>query len=248
MTVESMADWLVVIPARLNSQRLPRKPLADLAGKPLIVRVFENLSPLRKMGAEVIVATDNNAIVHVCEEYKIPVRMTGAHHKSGTDRCWEVAQPLQKPYILNVQGDEPFMNVSDLITLCQRATNQENFQLATLGFLQTNPDDLQDPNVVKIVINRRNEALYFSRASLPYDRDHSSADRPSFWQHMGVYAFSRDALRAFCQLPPGILEGREKLEQLRALENGMSILIVKAETLSHGIDTEADLEAARERY
>ena len=245
----SMAAWLVVVPARLASQRLPRKPLADLGGKPLIVRTCENLAPLARAGARVIVATDAVEVEEVCARAGISCASTRADHLSGTDRCWEVASRHPHELIMNVQGDEPFAPVDDLVRLAAAFAARPDADIGTLVFPTKDQTVAADPNAVKAVGTAAGWALYFSRAALPYDRD--AADRrhlpSSFLQHMGVYAFRRTRLAAFVALPPSPLEQAEKLEQLRALENGWRILLHEARAYSRGIDTPEDLEAARAR-
>jgi 3-deoxy-manno-octulosonate cytidylyltransferase (CMP-KDO synthetase) len=242
--------WLIVIPARLNSERLPRKPLADLAGRPLIARVYENLKPLEDLKAKIIVAVDHVDTAKACEVFKIPFVMTSDAHQSGTDRCAEVARTLpDRPYILNVQGDEPFVELADLQNLMTEM-NHRNHVIGTMGFQRFDREGFEDPNVVKIVSNSTGKAIYFSRAPVPFDRDASrdASARIQYTQHIGVYAFKRETLLAFCDLPPSKLEKTEKLEQLRAIEEGWSISIVHATTPSLGIDTPEDLKKACKRF
>jgi 3-deoxy-manno-octulosonate cytidylyltransferase (CMP-KDO synthetase) len=246
----SMRNWLVVVPARLASQRLAEKPLQDLGGKPLIVRVHENLEPLRRLGAQTVVATDAHVVMAACQKVNVPCVMTSEAHESGTDRCNEAAQGTSQPYVMNVQGDEPFVSTEDLVRLARGLENKAEAGMATLVFAQKDPAMARDPNVVKAVRSAEGYALYFSRAPIPYvreARDQGHLPLP-FWQHLGIYAFRRDALQAFCDLKPTFLERTEKLEQLRALENGWKILLEPAAHMSRGIDTPEDLEAARARF
>ena len=244
----SLSDWLIVVPARLASTRLPNKPLADLGGRPMIVRVAENLRPLTERGAALIVATDAPQVRQVVEAAGLRAAMTRVEHPSGTDRCWEVAQGTTHPFILNVQGDEPFAAVDDLLALTRAFSANAAADMATLAFRSTDSDAAGDPNVVKVIRSAAEMALYFSRAAIPYRRDGQEHRPDAFWRHLGVYAFRRDRLRAFVAMPPSPLEEIEKLEQLRALEHGWLILVTEAKNLSHGIDTPADLEAARARF
>lgn len=244
-----LSQWLIVIPARLKSERLPRKPLVDLVGKPLIVRVYENILPLRSHGATVIVAVDHQDTADVCKKFNVPYQMTKEAHQSGTDRCHEVAQAFPDfPFILNVQGDEPFIDTSDLERLCQSMTTNI-FVMGTLGIANDDWQQYQDPNVVKIVMASDGSAIYFSRAPVPFDRDEVRAGgrKISFMQHMGIYAFRREALTQFCQLPPSKLEQIEKLEQLRAISAGWKIGVTEAKIRSLGIDTPNDLAEAVRR-
>jgi len=249
-TGTSLSEWLVVIPARMASERLPRKPLQDLAGKPLIIRVRENLLPLERLGARLIIATDHQDIVKVCAQAGYEAAMTKSDHASGTDRCHEVASRFAFPYVLNVQGDEPFIKVQDLTTLMAAITANPQVPMGSLVFESNDNNDYVNPNVVKAVRGAEGLAVYFSRAPVPYDRDSRNGDAAPcrFWQHLGVYAFRQEALRLFCDMPPGLLEKREKLEQLRAVEAGWKIWLEPATRTSLGIDTPHDLEAARATF
>ncbi len=241
-----MKNWLIVVPARLASQRLPRKPLADIAGKPMIVRVVENLKTLADVGATVVVATDTEEILQVCKNHDILAEMTKVDHPSGTDRCQEVAKAFNKPFILNVQGDEPFIDTEDLIALSRSLELKPSAQIATLVFESSDSTLFENPNAVKAVAGFDGRALYFSRAPIPFPRNKQDDFR--FLVHLGTYAFRKEALTKFCTLPQGNLEITEKLEQLRALEHGLEIRLVKARSYCRGIDTPEDLEAARARF
>lgn len=245
-----LSNWVIVIPARLASERLPQKPLADLAGKPLIVRVYENLKPLRASGAEVIVAIDSHLTAKTCEQYGVPHRMTSTAHISGTDRCAEAAAAFSdRQFVLNVQGDEPFLDCDDLRRLMTTMA-VEKTRMSTLGFLASDILEYGDPNIVKIAVNDRQEAIYFSRASIPFDRDaaRTGLKTRNHIQHIGVYAFTQESLREFCSLAPSSLEQIEKLEQLRAINAGWKIRIVQANKKSIGIDTPKDLENAQKVF
>ena len=240
-------QWLFIIPSRLKSERLSQKPLRLLGGKPLIERVYDNLRPLLEEGAQIVVAIDAEEVREVCSTKKIPWIMTRPEHPSGTDRCNEVAQQFQKAFIMNVQGDEPFVNLDDLRSLAQALENK-SCKMATLGFSVKRGDSFRDPNCVKIVRSENGRAIYFSRAGVPFDRDgeRSGGSQETFLQHLGVYAFRKEALAEFCAMPPSPLERLEKLEQLRAIEAGWSIPIVEAKSPSIGIDTHEDLLRAEE--
>ncbi|NRA64613.1 MAG: 3-deoxy-manno-octulosonate cytidylyltransferase [Pseudobacteriovorax sp.] len=237
-------QWLVVIPARLASTRLPNKPLQDLCGKPLIVRVFERISPLVKQGATVLVATDEPSVQTACEDHGVPVAMTSKTHPSGTDRVFEVSNRHDTKFVLNVQGDEPFVNLSTLESLARRMVASKNSEMGTVVYRNTNPKDFVDPNIVKTIISQEN-AQYFSRSPIPYHRDQEFS---FFWQHIGIYAFTKKALKEFCNHPPHPWELLEKLEQLRALGNGIGILTVETHEVTIGIDTPQDLEDACDHY
>ena len=243
----NMAEWLIVIPARMASERLPRKPLQDLGGKPLIVRVRENLLPLERVGARIVIATDHLEIVKICAQFGYEAVMTKESHVSGTDRCQEIAAGSENPFVLNVQGDEPFINVADLTNLAAALMKRPSIPMGTLVFENNELADFQNPNVVKAVRSADGHGIYFSRASVPYDRESRNGEIAPirFWQHLGVYAYRRESLQKFCEMPAGILEKREKLEQLRVVEAGWRIWLEPASRSSLGIDTPQDLEAAR---
>ncbi len=257
-----LTNWLIVVPARLASTRLPEKAVLDLGGKPLVVRVYENLAPLMMAGAQVVVAVDDDRVAAACRQHKVPYIMTSRDHATGTDRCAEVARlhPDQsRPFILNVQGDEPFIEPQDLIRLCNAFAAQQGRERAMAGgspvtrmgslcFRSRDAQSFASPSCVKVVCSNFGHALYFSRSPIPHDRDHGGRLADEFLVHMGVYAFDREALGIFCELPPSPLEKMEKLEQLRALEAGWRILMQQASGESLGIDTPDDLEVARARF
>ena len=238
-------QWLVVIPARLQSTRLPEKPLQDLKGKPLVVRVYERLLPLKEKGAHLVVATDSSKVMDACKDFGVQSMMTLESHESGTDRVQEIAAKLNYDFILNVQGDEPFVDLQDLEKLTHSMEKHQKPEMGTLVYRNKSQQDFENPNIVKAVIGDNGSALYFSRASIPFDRSQSF---DGFWHHQGIYCYSRKTLDTFCNLPVHHLENTEKLEQLRALGHGIDILTVEAQKPSIGIDTPQDLEDAREHY
>jgi 3-deoxy-manno-octulosonate cytidylyltransferase (CMP-KDO synthetase) len=247
---QDRSKWLIVIPARLRSERLPQKPLVDLAGKPLIVRVYENLTPLAGHGARIVVAVDHNDTAKACERFKIPFVMTKDTHPSGTDRCEEVAQGNpDRPFVLNVQGDEPFVSLDDLGRLMISMENAP-YPMGTLGLKRDDWESYIDPNIVKIATASDQTAIYFSRAPIPFDREsfRKNEKKATFTQHLGVYAFRRDKLREFRGLAASPLEQIEKLEQLRAIAAGWKIFVAEAKSPSIGIDTPEDLDRAREKF
>ncbi len=250
MSTLDLSQWLVVVPARLGSQRLPRKPLADVGGRPLIVRVIDNLKPLRDLGALVLCATDAEEVLAAVKPWGYQGMLTASAHPSGTDRCAEVAQRYPKPFVLNVQGDEPFVDCGDLTSLCTVLQNDKAAQMGTLVHRSQDRDRFFDPNVVKVVASDSFHALYFSRAPIPFDREQGFPG--SFWQHIGVYGFQRQKLLEFPALgqtaPHPSLEAIEKLEQLRVLGAGWKIALSVAKGIARGIDTPEDLEAARQRF
>ena len=248
----------IVIPARFASERLPGKPLADIHGKPMIVRVAE---AARKSAArEVVVATDDERIVAAVEAAGFEVQMTRADHASGSDRVMEVVTArgwADDEIVLNVQGDEPQIPPAVLEQVAESLLDDPTIASATLCEPVQNFASLLDPNLVKVVRAVDQRALYFSRAPIPYGRDipdqdflsHESGDLPAqgqWWRHIGVYGYRCWALQQFVNLPAGTLETLEKLEQLRLLENGLEMRVLEAcEAVPGGIDTPEDLERVR---
>ncbi len=226
-----------VIPARLDSTRLPGKALRLIAGKPMLHWVYQNArqSPLL---TELVVATDSEEIYNSCARASIPVTMTGKH-PSGGDRLHEVMGRTDADIYVNVQGDEPTLRADHLELLLEPFGGSTNAQVTTLK-VAISDEAARDPNNVKVVTDHAGRALYFSRHAIPFDRD-GTGDVQHF-KHIGLYAYTRDALALFHRLPQSTLEMTERLEQLRLLENGVPIHV--AETLHDtvGVDTEADLQ------
>ncbi len=242
---------LAVIPARLGATRLPRKPLRLLGGAPLVVRVWERVCDMH-VADRVVVATDSVEIAQAVREHGGEAVMTREDHASGTDRVAEVAErPDYSSFgtIVNVQGDEPFMSES-AVTGATNMVRSGRFPVATAA-AHAFRSILNEPNVVKVVRGDDGRALYFSRASVPHLRDESDGDVLEGWvcQHLGVYAYSRAALRAWVALPVHPLERIERLEQLRPLAAGIPIGVSLIDSLpSGGVDTEDDLRRANEQW
>lgn len=232
---------VIVIPARLAAQRLPHKPLAALGGLPLVVRVAQQAK--KADVGPVIVATDSPQIVKAVEAHGHEARLTSPQHPSGTDRVAEVAAQLSAEVVINLQGDEPFIDPRDLVAVAEMLEDPE-LHMATLRVPLRSVDQLHDPNVVKVITNNRQHALYFSRAPIPYPRTNQGSVEGCF-AHLGVYGYRREALLELASAPVHPLEEREKLEQLRALARGYRIGVQTAHTAARGIDTLADLERAR---
>jgi 3-deoxy-manno-octulosonate cytidylyltransferase (CMP-KDO synthetase) len=253
--VKTVPPFIVVIPARLASTRLPRKPLADIGGAPMIVRVAQQAQ--KSQAARVIVATDSDEVLAICKQYLIEALKTRSTHLTGTDRLSEVVEILQLPddkMLVNVQGDEPFIP-PELINLVAKALHDSSSAaIATVGVALSHEADIQNPNIVKIVHNHLGEALYFSRASIPFFRDPGSAVNPAqrlvpCLRHIGLYAYQSHFLRAFSSLSPAPIELTESLEQLRALWYGYKIQIVTShEAPPAGVDTPEDLYRARQKW
>lgn len=227
---------IAVIPARLASTRLPRKMLREIAGKPLIGVVYEAVrsSPLL---AGVIVATDSDEIMDACRQHGWNAQMTSANHRSGTERVHEVSGREPADVYVNVQGDEPMVRAEQIATLLGVMENPE----AQVGTVMTPAAevDIKNPNAVKVVTDLSGRALYFSRATIPFDRD---GGRPRYFKHLGLYAYRKAALDRFVTLPESSLEKSERLEQLRFLENGIPIFVGETPHDSVGVDTEEDLQ------
>ncbi len=232
---------LAVIPARYASTRFPGKPLVDIQGKPMIQHVWERVSRLAAID-RVIIATDDPRIRDAAERFGAEVRMTSPEHPSGTDRMWEVAATLPEyDWVLNVQGDEPFINPQHLEATLEAIQRYPDAAIITLVTPIQDVESWQDPNLVKAVLAANGRALYFSRSPVPYHRDAPHEVPPHTYRHIGIYLYRREALEHFTKLPPSPLELTEKLEQLRALEAGMPIYAVLVSEAPVGIDTPADL-------
>jgi len=228
---------IAIIPARLASTRLPRKILREIAGRPMLAHVVE-AAQLCPQLAEVIVATDSDEVLDFCRRNGWRAEMTASSHRSGTDRVWEVAQRTAADVYVNVQGDEPLArpeHISALLAPMQSAGALVSTVKTPCGIA-----DVNNPNSVKVVTDLAGRALYFTRATVPFDRDHSGEAR--HFKHLGFYAYRREALEKFCAWPESELERTERLEQLRFLEHGISIHVTETPYDTVGVDTEADLQ------
>jgi len=252
--VSSVSPFIVIIPARLASTRLPNKPLADLGGKPMVVRVAERAQ--QAGAARVIVATDHDDIRAACEQHGVEVCMTRADHPSGTDRIAEVARALNLPadaVVVNLQGDEPLIDPA----LLQAAASRINaaVPMSTCAHPLHDAADAFNPNVVKVVLDKAGRALYFSRATIPWNRDAFAQSKeilPAAYvplRHIGLYAYRNDFLQAYPALEVSPLESIEALEQLRVLWHGFPIAVhVTDSAPAAGVDTPEDLARVRLQY
>lgn len=242
---ESTLAAIVVIPARYGSTRFPAKILASQTGKPLVQHVVDRAAQARRIQS-VIVATDDQRIVDALSPYGTRCVMTSAAHQSGTDRIAEVAGGLADDLdiIVNVQGDEPEIEPATIDALVARL-EQSTDDMATAATVFPDSSDVNNPNLVKVVMDQDGRALYFSRAAIPHDRDGGSTftGQPAYHLHLGIYAYRRKFLLQFASWPPSTLERIEKLEQLRALEHGRSIHVTKVNRATHGIDTQEQYAA-----
>jgi len=248
-------DFKVVIPARFASTRLPGKPLLDIGGKPMVIRVAEQAT---QSGAQqIIIATDHPPIISVAQDHGFQACMTRADHVSGTDRIAEVSAQQgwsDDTIVVNVQGDEPLIPPDLIRSVAQHLRDHTDCAIATACHLIHDEALMRNPNVVKVVLDRNGNALYFSRAPIPWPRDAFGQNQPlpqgvSVLRHVGIYAYRASFLRAYGQLTPAPIEQVESLEQLRALYHGYKIGVTKTDQAPpSGVDTEQDLQVARRLF
>jgi 3-deoxy-manno-octulosonate cytidylyltransferase (CMP-KDO synthetase) len=244
---------VIIIPARLDSSRLPKKVLLDLKGKTVIQRVYEQCLKVKNIDG-VYIATDSLEIKEVCETFTDNVVITKSTHKSGTDRIGEAISAIDCDIVINVQGDEPFIEPSLIEALVNSFSNSDISMASAMSKIN-NVKDLQNSNVVKVVVDSQNNALFFSRSMLPFPRDvkeisiaNEVIEKSQFFRHIGIYGYRKDFLLHFVNLEQSYLEKVEKLEQLRALENGFKIKMIEAGSSLMGIDTHEDYEEALKKY
>lgn len=235
-----------MIPARYGATRFPAKLMQDLCGKPVIVHTYERVADTRLFD-EVYVVTDDDRIEKAIQEVGGKVIRSKKEHNSGSDRLAEASRDLDVDIIVNVQGDEPFTDKENLQKVIDIFVKDLTKSIAVASLMEriTDPDDIANPNNVKVVVNKFGEALYFSRNIIPFPRDPNT--KVSYYKHIGIYAYRKEALQQFTELPPSLLEETEKLEQLRYLENGFKIRLALTDIPTIGIDTPEDLERARKR-
>ncbi len=233
---------MIIIPARLASSRLPNKVLADIAGMPMVIRTAKAVANVDK----VVIATDSQDVIDIAKEYGIEAVMTSSNCKSGTDRIYEAAKKLNLSYdeiVINVQADEPFIEesvVESMLELTRKYADNDEV-IATTCYKIVPYHEAKDPNLVKVVTDLNNIALYFSRSTIPYNRESNFNE---YKAHLGLYGFTVKKLEMFCTMKSGILEDIEKLEQLRILDNGYKIALTEVKSSSFGIDTQEDLDKA----
>ena len=237
---------MIIIPARMASNRFPQKVLANINGVPMVIATAQRVQALD----DVAIATDSEEVLAIAKEYGFKAVLTGTQHQSGTDRINEAASLLglkDDEIVVNVQADEPFIEPNVVGAVVERvkkmAQTKENCMMVSCY----KPIDLafaSDPNHVKVIMDSNEYAIYFSRSKIPYDRE----EHLGYFGHLGIYGFTRKSLREFCTLPPAMLENIEKLEQLRAIYHGGKIAMVKVESRSFGIDTKEDLQRALELF
>jgi 3-deoxy-manno-octulosonate cytidylyltransferase (CMP-KDO synthetase) len=231
---------IAIIPARLASTRLPRKMLREIAGKPLVGWVYEAVRSSQLL-SDVIIATDSEEIMEACVKQGWNARMTSSTHRSGTERVHEISNSIAADVYVNVQGDEPLVRPEQIAALLD-VMKDPAVQVGTVK-TPCPREDMGNPNVVKVVAAPDGRALYFSRATIPFDRDKTE---PRYFKHLGLYAYRKPALDLFVSQPESTLEKTERLEQLRFLENGIAIYVGETPYDSVGVDTEEDLQRAAE--
>lgn len=241
MTISFSA--IAIIPARLASTRLPRKVLREISGQPMIARVYEaaKQSPLLQ---DVIIATDSEEVMQFAQARGWKAQMTSDKHRSGTDRVYEVAQRIAADVYINIQGDEPLARSEHLDALL-KPMQDARVMVSTIK-TPCPPQDVDNPNAVKVVTDLNGRALYFSRSTIPFDRDKTGV--VTYFKHLGFYAYRREALDKFCNLPESKLEAAERLEQLRFLDNGIDIYVAETPFNTVGVDTEEDLRRVEEVF
>ncbi|MDE3167681.1 MAG: 3-deoxy-manno-octulosonate cytidylyltransferase [Acidobacteriota bacterium] len=230
---------LGVIPARFQSTRFPGKALAPIAGKPMLQHVWERASRAQYLTG-ILVATDDERIAAAARGFGARVRMTSPDHASGTDRVAEAASSTDAEIVVNIQGDEPLIDPAAIDTAVIPLVHEPELAMATLKKRIEDPREIADANVVKVVTARNGDAIYFSRCAIPFDRDRSQST--PYFKHIGLYVYQREFLLSYPAMPVGPLEQAERLEQLRALENGFAIRVVETEYESLGVDTPEDLK------
>jgi len=237
---------MIIIPARLASTRFPQKVITDIGGLPMVVRTAQRVSHLD----DVVVAADDEKIIEICKQYNIKAMLTSTTHKSGTDRIHECATILgldDDELIINVQADEPFIEpdvVESLMNKLRELQNQKADFIMGSCYNSINAQSAEDPNLVKVVLDTKSNAIYFSRAKIP----HNQSGEAVYFGHIGIYGFSKKSLKEFCSLPDAPIEDIEKLEQLRAIYHQKSIAMVKVASTGFGIDTKEDLARAIEIF
>ena len=235
---------MIIIPARLNSSRFANKILVDILGLPMVIKTAKQVSSLDK----VVIATDSQDVIDLAKEHGFDAVMTSSSHQSGTDRINEAVNKLnldENEIIINVQADEPFIEINVVQAVINRVTklkeNNEDIMIVSCH-KEISSQLADDPNHVKVILDDNSNAIYFSRAKVPYHRDHY--ENSLYNGHLGIYGFTKKSLNKFCSLNTSKLENIEKLEQLRAIDNGYKIAMVKVTSKSFGIDTQEDLDNA----
>lgn len=235
-------DCLIVIPARYGSQRFPGKVLAELGGKPVIRWCWE--AAVKAGLGEVTIATEHEKVLETCRAFGARAVLTSPKCQSGTDRVYEASRGTRARFVINIQGDEPFMTAATLKKAFRKLKASPDCQIGTACVRIRSEEDINNPNCVKVAMNAAGRALYFSRCPIPFHHALSDLKGYPYFKHCGFYIYRREALEKFVKLRPSPLERLERLEQLRALENGMRIAVAEVEPLGPAIDSPEDLKAA----
>jgi len=233
---------MIIIPARLNSSRFENKILVDILGLPMVIRTAKAVSSLD----DVVIATDSQEVIDLAQEYNIKAVLTSTEHQSGTDRINEAVNILNladDEVVVNVQADEPFIEVEVVQSVIDKVQKLKDRAFTMVScYKEISSEMADDPNHVKVICDDNDDAIYFSRSKIPYNRDHYNSSQ--YKGHLGIYGFTKKSLNTFCSFNPSVLEETEKLEQLRAISNSSKINMVKVSSNSFGIDTKEDLENA----
>ena len=237
-------DVIGVIPARYSSTRFEGKVLADILGKPMIQHVWERAKEAIVLD-DLIIACDDDSVAHVAREFGAKVVMTSKGHTCGTDRIIEVVNPLDVKIVMNIQADEPLIHPTMIDNLARALLDDSEISMATIVKRIENAKELNEPNVVKVVVDKNNFALYFSRGTIPFQAQNSEVKTPLYYKHIGLYGYTKDFLFTYKNLPVSNLEKIECLEQLRVLEEGFRIKVIETKYDTVGVDTPEDLEKVR---
>ena len=237
-------DVIGIIPARYSSTRFQGKVLADISGKPMIQHVWER-SKEALLLEDLIIACDDERVARIAQDFGAKVLMTAKGHVSGTDRIIEVVNPLDVKIIINIQADEPLVHPQMINAVAQALLDDNSVSMATIMRKIDNAEDVSDPNVVKVVVDKNNFALYFSRAAIPFHAIGSEITTPVHYKHIGLYGYTKDFLFTYKNLPVSNLEKIERLEQLRVLEEGFRIKVIETKYDTIGVDTPDDLEKVK---
>ncbi|MFH1414098.1 MAG: 3-deoxy-manno-octulosonate cytidylyltransferase [Candidatus Omnitrophota bacterium] len=237
-------DVIGIIPARYSSSRFEGKVLAQIMGKPMIQHVWERAKQARLL-EDLVIACDHELVANAAVEFGAKVALTSKGHLSGTDRICEVINPLEVKVVINIQGDEPLVHPMMIDSVASELLEDDSISMATIMKKIENPEYINDPNVVKVVVDRNNFALYFSRAAIPHRATDAETEHPVYYKHIGLYAYTKDFLFTYKNLPVSDLEKTERLEQLRVLDGGFRIKMVETNFDTIGVDTPEDLEKVK---
>ena len=238
-------DVIGVIPARFHSTRFEGKPLVDIMGKPMIQHVWERAKQALILD-DLVIACDDERIANAARDFNAKVVLTAKGHVSGTDRICEVVNQMDTKIVINIQGDEPLIHPSMIEAVARALVDDPGINMATLIKKIADPHEINDPHVVKVVVDKNNFALYFSRAPIPYRSSHSELKSHDYYKHIGLYGYTKDFLFAFKNLFPSNLEKIERLEQLRVLESGYRIKAIETKYDTLAVDTPQDLERVKQ--